>query len=325
MKQYLPNKPVRRGFKVWVVADSDNGYFLDVDVYVGRPSDGVTTEHGLGPRVVLQLTEPYRHKNHRVFCDNYFTSPALFDELLQHGIYACGTVRTNRREFPSNLAGLQLERGSHRFLQRGSLSAVVWQDKRLVSVLSTLTTPEDTVFIQRKEKDGTRTTLSCPTAITTYNRHMAGVDKGDQLRRYYRLRMKFMKNYKYIFFFLLDTAITNAYILYSKYSTTPKVLKQKEFRLSLAQQLIGQYCGRMRIGRPRLSTTPHPQTLQHHPTHFPRKRTYKRRCVYCSGYRNPPCRHESRWYCDDCEGQPTLCLTGTAEDSDCWRLWHTTQ
>ena len=151
MKQYLPNKPVRRGFKVWVVADSDNGYFLDVDVYVGRPSDGVTTEHGLGPRVVLQLTEPYRHKNHRVFCDNYFTSPALFDELLQHGIYACGTVRTNRREFPSNLTGLRLERGSHQFLQRGSLSAIVWQDKRLVSVLSTLTTPEDTVFIQRKE------------------------------------------------------------------------------------------------------------------------------------------------------------------------------
>ena len=78
---------------MWVVADSENGYFLDVDVYVSRPSDGVSTEHGLGARVVLQLTEPFRHRNHNVYCDNYFTSPALFDELLQHGIYACGTVR----------------------------------------------------------------------------------------------------------------------------------------------------------------------------------------------------------------------------------------
>ena len=50
MKQYVPKKPVHRGFKVWVVADSCNGNFLDVDVdvYVGHPSDGVTTEHGLG-------------------------------------------------------------------------------------------------------------------------------------------------------------------------------------------------------------------------------------------------------------------------------------
>ena len=260
-----------------------------------------------------------------MYCDNYFTSPALFDELLQHGIYACGTVRPDRREFPSELKGLRLERGTHEFRQRGSLSAIVWQDKRQVSVLSTLTTPDDTVPIRRKEKDGTQITLSCPTAIAMYNRHMAGVDKGDQLRCYYRLRLKFMKNYKYIFFFLLDTAITNAYILYNNFSSTDKKLKQKGFRLSLAQQLIGQYCGRMRIGRPRLSTTPHPQPLHHTATHFPRKCSQKRRCVYCSGYRNPPCRRESRWYCDDCEGHPTLCLTGTADDSDYWRLWHSTQ
>ena len=109
MKQYIPKKPVRRGFKVWVVADR---YFLDVDVYVGRPSDGVSTEHGLGARVVLQLTEPFCHRNHNVYCDNYFTSPALFDEVLQHGIYACGTVPPDRRKFPSELKGLRLERGT---------------------------------------------------------------------------------------------------------------------------------------------------------------------------------------------------------------------
>ena len=187
MKQYVPKKPVRRGFKVWVVADSENDYFLDVDVYVGRPSDGVRSEQGLGARVVLQLTEPYRHKNYHVF-----TSPTLFDELLQHGLYACGTVRIDCREFPDELKGVRLERGCHDFRQRGKLSAIIWQDKRQVSVLSTLTTPDETLPIRRKERDGTATTLPCPTAITTYNKYMAGVDKGDQLRRYYRLRLKFM-------------------------------------------------------------------------------------------------------------------------------------
>ena len=155
---------------------------------------------------MLQLKEPYRHKNYHVFCDNFFSSLTLFDQLLDHGLYACGMVRCDRRDLPSELRGVRLERGSHAFHQRGNLSAIIWQDKRQVSVLSTLTTPDETLPIRRKERDGTTTTtaLPCPTAITTYNKHMAGVDMGDQLRRYYRLRLKFMKNYKYIFFFLLD-------------------------------------------------------------------------------------------------------------------------
>ena len=62
MKQYLPKKPVRRGFKVWVVADSSNGYFLDIDVYVGKASDGVTTEHGW-ERASVQLSGRIRGKS----------------------------------------------------------------------------------------------------------------------------------------------------------------------------------------------------------------------------------------------------------------------
>ena len=90
-------------FKVWVVADGTNGFFMDIEVYVGRPSDRDTTEHGLGERVVLQLTEEFCNVNHWVFCGNYFTSPGLFNELLSHGIYACGTVWCDRREFLQQL------------------------------------------------------------------------------------------------------------------------------------------------------------------------------------------------------------------------------
>ena len=48
MKQYMPLKPTKRGFKVWVRADAVTGYFCDFDVYVGKPSDGVLTDAGLG-------------------------------------------------------------------------------------------------------------------------------------------------------------------------------------------------------------------------------------------------------------------------------------
>ena len=53
MKQYMPKKPVRRGLKVWTLADAHNGYVSTIDVYTGRKGD--TTEHGLGARVVKDL------------------------------------------------------------------------------------------------------------------------------------------------------------------------------------------------------------------------------------------------------------------------------
>ncbi len=47
LKQYLPNKPVKRGIKVWVLADSKNGYFHTMQVYTGRQG---TPEKHLGTR-----------------------------------------------------------------------------------------------------------------------------------------------------------------------------------------------------------------------------------------------------------------------------------
>ena len=68
MKQYMPLKPVKRGFKVWVRADAVSGYFCDIDVYVGKPSDGTSSETGLGERVVLQLSECLRGGKYHLFC-----------------------------------------------------------------------------------------------------------------------------------------------------------------------------------------------------------------------------------------------------------------
>ena len=73
MKQYMLNKPVKRGFKVWVRADSVTGYFCDFSVYmyIRNPSDGMTTEVGLGERVVLQLSEHLRGNHYQLYCDNF--------------------------------------------------------------------------------------------------------------------------------------------------------------------------------------------------------------------------------------------------------------
>ena len=36
LKQYMPMKPIKRGIKVWVRADSNNGYFSQFEVYTGE-------------------------------------------------------------------------------------------------------------------------------------------------------------------------------------------------------------------------------------------------------------------------------------------------
>ena len=62
---------------------------------------------------------------------------------------------------------------------------------------------------------------------------MGGVDRGDQLRGYYSCRTKSRKFYKYIFYFLLDVTITNAYALYKNYFSEPTIKNVKDFVSSL--------------------------------------------------------------------------------------------
>ena len=76
---------------------------------------------------------------------------------------------------------------------------------------------------------------------------MGGIDRGDQLGGYYGCCMKSRKCYKYIFYFLLDVTMANAFILYN-YTTSLKYKRIKDFRVQLAKELIGDYCSRERAG-----------------------------------------------------------------------------
>lgn len=71
--------------------------------------------------------------------------------LLDKGNYACGTVRMNRQGFPTALkkpAIIQL-RGDFKILQKGNtnLTATVWNDKRLVHLLTTLSDSRQTFTV----------------------------------------------------------------------------------------------------------------------------------------------------------------------------------
>ena len=310
MKQYLPLKPVKRGFKVWAMADATNGYMYDFNVYTGATAG---RETALGEKVVLTLSDSIMGRHHQLFFDNYFTSVNLLSTLLEKGTYACGTICTNRKQYPAEISEVKKRsRGESVFRQCGNLVATAWKDNKVVNIASTLADPQDHTTVNRRQKDGTQLAVQCPLCVALYNKYMGGVDLGDQLRGSYHVRLKNRKNYKYIFCFLFDVSITNAYILHS-YDVTTTALDHKSFRMMLAKQLIGDYMSRKRPGRPRKRSRPTP----HLPSH-----SKSRRCVYCRDVRSPPRRKESVWICTACEGHPQLCLTGRDDGSDCFRLWH---
>jgi hypothetical protein len=72
---------------------------------------------------------------------------------------------------------------------------------------------------------------------------MGGVDRADQLREYYSVGRSSCKWYRYIFWFLIDVAICNAFVLcnYHRLSQGMGKLRQLKFRTDLAKQLIGGY------------------------------------------------------------------------------------
>ena len=194
-------------------------------------------------------------------------------------------------------------------------------DRKVVTVMSTTSQPEMGTVL-RRQKDGTRITVPCPLSIIDYNQFMGGVDRGDQVRGYYSCRTKCRKFYKYIFHFLFDVAITNAYILQKGYCDSAPFSTIKAFRLQLASELIGNYCSRRRAGRGAVGVV-RTLPLRHYPTTIPeedpsKKAKHKRaRCHRC--YSRSKRSVYTSWYCPEC--QLWLCHTGERH-TDCFMLWH---
>ena len=158
---------MKHGFKVWVRADAVTGYVCEFEVYTGKTHG--QPELGLGGNVVEKLTRIITGHNYTIYCDNFFTSAALFQDLFADGVYACGTYNTIRKCYPDDLKekskkGLDA-RGSTEYRQDGQLLVTLWQDTKTVSVLSTNSQPNSEVTISRRQKTGTRVDIQCPEAV----------------------------------------------------------------------------------------------------------------------------------------------------------------
>ena len=82
IRQYMKDKPTKWGLKLWVLADCENGYTVDFNVYIGKDAAKDTFEHGLGYDIVMKLMEPYLDQGYHLHLDNFYTSSQLFTDLF---------------------------------------------------------------------------------------------------------------------------------------------------------------------------------------------------------------------------------------------------
>uniref|UniRef100_A0A3Q3MAR5 PiggyBac transposable element-derived protein domain-containing protein n=1 Tax=Mastacembelus armatus TaxID=205130 RepID=A0A3Q3MAR5_9TELE len=231
--------PTRWGFKLFVLADSSNGYTADFAVYTGK--NNFPTGHGLSYDAVMSLLDrTVLGSGYHVYMDNFYTSPKLLTDLFTLKFGSCGTYRDNRKDCPRNAANALTKksvRGSIRWIRDGHLVFVKWMDTREVSVCSTIHAAHTGDTVQRvKTQNGWRTkSFPCPAPVTAYNQHMGGVDLSDQLLQYYTTQHKTMKWYRKLFLHFLDIAATNAYIVHRELYGT---MSHKEFM----EELITELC-----------------------------------------------------------------------------------
>jgi hypothetical protein len=114
----MPNKPIKWGFKLWVLCASDNGYVVDFNVYLGR-KEGQSDE-GLTHNVVIKLLEPSDPHTpaislgtgYHLYVDNYYTS-GNYDrdmaKMMMMCIMSWCAPKDNCLKISMNGVSLQLE------------------------------------------------------------------------------------------------------------------------------------------------------------------------------------------------------------------------
>ena len=83
------------------------------------------------------------------------------------------------QEVSSSLEGIKLDRGQHKYHTVGNVHCFVWKDKKNIDFIQTIYKPSETATVMRKNKDGSRTAVTCPLAVKIYNEKMGGGDVAD--------------------------------------------------------------------------------------------------------------------------------------------------
>ena len=188
----------------------------------------------------------------------------------------------------------------------GKTECPAWMDKKPVHIINSISDPSSMTNVKRTAKDGSRLSIPCPESIKLYNAYMGGVDLFDFRRKTYSCSRKSKKWWLRLFYFLVDMATTNAYIIYKE---QPNVkLTQKDYILQVADCLMSKHSSRKRAAVQSI-----PSCTRLLERHFPDRQETTKNCKMCEG------RKRTVFCCRACCPSDPVPLCPVP----CFRLFHT--
>jgi hypothetical protein len=266
--------------------------------------------------VVLRLVEGLENRNHVMVCNNFFSSVGLFMELKNVGIYATGTMRSNRVGLPLELKNTRAfsrvpqETLEWRMHESRTISCVLWKDKKPILLISTHAMPigypcEPVITVPRRNGP-IREDIHTSPIHHEYTTHMRGVDVADQLRASYTSQTRSHKWWHRIWHFLLDLSEVNMFILYTtilnEMAGEGKPISHMQFKSELYDALIADWRGRRQ--NPNMEVIGGEEAGQC----VPRWTRLRWKCVVCG--------RRCRYYCTKCE-EKSMCL-----NKGCFERYH---
>ncbi|KAL2731758.1 piggyBac transposable element-derived protein 4-like [Vespula squamosa] len=190
-RQYIPSKRNRFGIKSFMLCDCKTVYVQDVIVYCGRSTTIESATKGIGKSgtIVLSLLLPFLGNGHKIYLDNFYSSPGLFNMLHNNSTNACGTI-SKRRQGMSKFEK-HLKKGEACFRSSNSLLAIKWLDEKEVYMITTVHTA-DFAAVPRCGGLQSVATLVC---VIDYNKSMGTIDKVDMVISTVNTTRKLLKWY----------------------------------------------------------------------------------------------------------------------------------
>jgi hypothetical protein len=308
IKQYMPKKPHKWGYKVWCLASDE--YLLRFHVYEGP--DPHPSPQGATHDVVMKLIRGFENQHHIFFFDSYFTSPALLNSLKVVGIWSCGSVQSKRKGLPVDSKSLkrevkQWEQGHYEQRQRMGMALTVWNDRKDVWILYNHCSPLEKSVLRRWTPAREAQDFECPRAVRDYFYEARSVDIINQLHYTYPIGRKSKRCWPRLMWWLIDMCILNAFKLWS---IGQQRVRQLDFREQLMYELVAEVPADQRPQRQSRGSYPLHGLAK---DHYPERAGEERRCVVCLNARRH--RTESRFICNACGVH--LCI------GNCFSLYHT--
>jgi len=247
LKIYMPLKPIKFGFKIYMLADSKSGYIYNWKLHDKNETSLV--------ELITELVENYKNKGYIICMDRFYTTIDVISEMTKQGFGVIGCIMKNRFKANGTLLKAlgKLQRGESLFLcsQDQKLMLSCWQDIKLVCILSNIG-DDKTSSVMRKtvsvDKTYRQEEKECPDNVIIYSRNSRGVDKFDQVISYYINDHRSVKWYWRIVLHLLFVALYNSFIIYSDVKKkSPKLHTFISYQKSVIKSLVSGLRRRKKI------------------------------------------------------------------------------